>query len=231
MSEQTFHEYPKAMVHPHYRKAASTPVLGSGRIDPVTGRESRPDMQGTPERFPPVLVNNQEQEEMHAAQGYTPAGTMDAKAFARGVAAPVPASYQPAEYPKWVVGVLVNTAEEEALMVAPASSDAPAPAGGQVGALNRAHTEALQRDPAEDEATTGDRASAATGIAPAMLKQMIADAAKQYADAYKAENDSLRAELEALRAVAKAPEKAPRAPRAAPATTKPRARKRRPAAS
>lgn len=109
MSEQQFQEYPKAMTHPHYKRATMTQIDGK---DPNSGKIFH-DVQGTPDRFAPVLVNDRDQEEAHLAMGYEPAGQMDEAAFARGVAAPIPPDYQPEAYPKWVGGVLCETEADE----------------------------------------------------------------------------------------------------------------------
>lgn len=110
MSE--YQEYPKAMVHPHYKKGEAHAIPGTGRVD-QRGQEIRMDFQGTADHFPPVLVHNQDQEEYHASKGYIPGGTMDASAFARGVAKPIPPGYEPERYPMWVGGALVNDEAEE----------------------------------------------------------------------------------------------------------------------
>lgn len=79
--------------------------------DPVSGR-SVTDYQGSPDRYPPVTVNNTRQEEYHAAQGYVPAGSPNPQAWVEA-AAPVPPDYVPDEYPKWVGDRLVKNANEE----------------------------------------------------------------------------------------------------------------------
>lgn len=112
MSE--FEKYPMLMAHPHYRPAKVSAVEGTGRIN-ANGEEVMQDMQGTPEQFPPVLVNNEDQEEYHASLGYAPAGKSDPSAYANAVA-DTPNNYVPVEFPKWVDGVLCETAEDEAEM-------------------------------------------------------------------------------------------------------------------
>jgi len=103
------------MAHPQYRPAEVTPIEGTGVLNPVTGEEVRTDFQGTAERFPPVQVNNEDQEAYHASLGYQPAGKSDPSAYARAIA-DTPVSYVPQEYPKWVDGVLCQGPEDEAEM-------------------------------------------------------------------------------------------------------------------
>ena len=116
MQHPAHNEYPKMMTHPHFRKSEST------KLNPDLS-DKRSDFQGSPERFPPVLVHNEDDEEMHAAQGYVPAGKSDPAAFARSVQNPAPPNYKPQEFPKWVDGVLVASAEHEAELAAQAAQD------------------------------------------------------------------------------------------------------------
>lgn len=69
-----------------------------------------------PARFPPVQVESPDQEEEYAAKGYKPNGNPDPKAFEALKTAP-PATYVHEEYPKWVGGKIVNSAEEEAKLL------------------------------------------------------------------------------------------------------------------
>lgn len=77
--------YPKQMNHPNYRKGRVVAVPGT---DSVSGRKFI-DHQGSPDVFPPVSVNNEQQEALHRATGYIPVG----EAVAAGV-------YQ--RYPMWM---------------------------------------------------------------------------------------------------------------------------------
>ncbi len=58
--------YPKTLAHPSYKPAEvkAVPVTSS-----ITGRTII-DHYGTPDRYPPVTVNNEDQEERHRAMGY-----------------------------------------------------------------------------------------------------------------------------------------------------------------
>jgi hypothetical protein len=76
-------DFPKTMTHPAHQRGASIPI-------PTVDAAGRTvvDYQGTPDRFPPVVVNNSDQEEQHRAMGY----------IAFGEHAATAAAYQ--EYPK-----------------------------------------------------------------------------------------------------------------------------------
>jgi hypothetical protein len=148
-----FSEYPKLMSHPAFTlgTAAEEVKHPGGRIEYVGG---------TPVRFPPVTVNNPDDEEWYAAQGYVSQGKSDAKAFAQAVAsaaaARTPNGYVPQEFPKWAGGVLCNNAEEEAAALAkrreqlgrpPAETapvEAPQSADHDVVAAQKAEIEALK---------------------------------------------------------------------------------------
>lgn len=98
-----WHEYPKVMVHPHAVKATSGV---SGSMDAI-----RPG-----DRFPPVTVNNADQEAWHRAQGYVAGGKGDAAAFANAHAGPL-SDHVHIEYPKWIGDVLVKSAAEERALI------------------------------------------------------------------------------------------------------------------
>lgn len=102
-------EYPKHMVHPGFKPG----VVGQ---KVVSEHGFSYHVGGEAIRFAPVLVTDESQEAYHASQGYQSIGKSDPAAFARAVAAaqPVSATYVAQEYPKWVGGVLVKDAEEEA---------------------------------------------------------------------------------------------------------------------
>lgn len=99
-----FEEFPKMMTHPAWRKSEVTITENSG--NKVTAH-------GTPDAFPPVLVHSADQEDQHRAMGYETRGKSDPNAFAVAAASPPPPNYQPAEYPKWVNGVLCADEDEE----------------------------------------------------------------------------------------------------------------------
>jgi hypothetical protein len=110
---QTHNEYPKMMSHPAFQPAS----VGTEVTSPAGFKHH---VGGTPVRFPPVLVKNEDDEEYYAAKGYVSQGKSDPAAFARAVAtaAPVNTGYVPQRYPMWAGGVLVNNAEEEAAALA-----------------------------------------------------------------------------------------------------------------
>ncbi len=58
--------YPKHLVHPAYRASEIKPVV---KQVPGTGKTIT-DYHGTPDRYPPVTVNNEDQEARHRAMGY-----------------------------------------------------------------------------------------------------------------------------------------------------------------
>jgi hypothetical protein len=58
-------------------------------------------------------VNNENEEEYYAAQGYEPAGKIDPSAWVRAHSDAPPADYVPQPYPRWRDGVLYMTAQED----------------------------------------------------------------------------------------------------------------------
>lgn len=104
------------MQHQEYPKFMSHPAFEPGRVgDLVTSPAGFTyHVGGTPIRFPPVMVNGEDDEAYYAAKGYVSQAQSDSGAFMRAHSvAPTTANYQPAEYPKWVGEVLVNNEEEE----------------------------------------------------------------------------------------------------------------------
>ena len=99
-------EYPKHMHHPHSQR---------GKTEKVEEylSDKKANWQGTPDKYPPVLVYNVDQEEQHRAQGYYTIGSSSPEAFAQAAAIPLAPDYIPEEYPKWVGDKLVHSAEEE----------------------------------------------------------------------------------------------------------------------
>lgn len=86
-----FAQYPKMMVHPNHRNA-------------VLGHNYR---EGSPDVFPPVTVNNEDQEEQYRAKGYV------SKGGNADPGNPKPRGYEFHEYPKFVNGVIVKSPAEE----------------------------------------------------------------------------------------------------------------------
>jgi hypothetical protein len=103
---QEHQEYPKHMSHPHSRRATLE------KLNPDQP-DKRANWQGTPDMFPPVLVFNEDQEEEHRSRGYVTLGKSSPEAFASSSAVAAKPDYVPEEYPKWVNGVLINSADEE----------------------------------------------------------------------------------------------------------------------
>lgn len=139
-----FQEFPLLMSHPQFKKSESIPIEGSE----IYGRDGvviRRDFRGTPERFPPVTIKSELEEEYYKAQGYERAGDMDPAAWVRAHTSAPPEDYKPLQYPVWrtVDGkdILVKRPEddpevspevleahrkaEEALKVAAPEDDAP----------------------------------------------------------------------------------------------------------
>ena len=83
---KSFHEYPKMLVHPSSQAAQ----IG---FEP---------MQGKPMTFPPVSVNNEDQEEQYKAKGYLVMGSPDASAYERVRSGGTPPHYKYEEYPKFI---------------------------------------------------------------------------------------------------------------------------------
>lgn len=87
-------EFPKVMSHPHAQPAVNGYNYG----------------QGKPAKFPPVTVNNEDQQEYYEAKGYRVRATGDDLSKFQ------PTGYKFVPYPKWVNGVLVQNAQEEAAL-------------------------------------------------------------------------------------------------------------------
>lgn len=104
-------EYPLTMAHPAFQRSQPLPIPGTEKRN-AEGVVISQDYQGTPERFPPVTVQDADQEAYYESQGYARAGHSDPSAYASAHAAPAPPSYVPQEYPKWVNGVLYEAAED-----------------------------------------------------------------------------------------------------------------------
>lgn len=102
-----FQKYPLAMFHPR-----AQPAVISGYKRNLDGTATN-DPPGKPAVFPPVTVNNQDQELLYASKGYVPNGTSDHDAYMRAViGADEPSGYKFAEYPKWLyqcVGGEINS--------------------------------------------------------------------------------------------------------------------------
>lgn len=104
-----YKEFPKMMTHPQFQPGKPSPETKSPHGFTYHGI-------GTPIRFPPVMVKTSQDEEYHKSLGYESQGKTDAAAFDRAVGAgqiPDQTIYKPLEYPKWVLGKLVHSMEEE----------------------------------------------------------------------------------------------------------------------
>jgi len=93
-----FQEYPKAMSHPKYQAA----VLSRDTIDPVTHQTIKA-APGQPAKFPPVYVNNKDQEADYASKGYVPNGVSDPDAYLSSImGADKPTHHTHVEFPRWL---------------------------------------------------------------------------------------------------------------------------------
>ncbi len=111
-----YQEYPKALHHPQYQPA----VISGYKRNPDGSVNN--DAPGKPAKFPPVHVNNKDQELQYASLGYLPHGISDPDAYIRAtIGADAPQEYGFTEYPKWLYqcndgqlkSELVNGADQE----------------------------------------------------------------------------------------------------------------------
>lgn len=112
---QQFQDYPKTMTHPQHRPAVI--AKWDHKI-----KDTKDQPQGSPERFPPVVVRNFDQEQEYAAKGYVPSGKSDPEAYRRAMTGNEDRSDASRMlYPKWLYRMqdgevdskLVNTKDEE----------------------------------------------------------------------------------------------------------------------
>jgi hypothetical protein len=136
-----YQDYPKLMVHPGFQPA----TLGTSPDD----RKGLPGKIGQPVKFPPVTVNNEQQEDYHAAQGYTPAGKGNPAAFVSAHTSPE-TPYHRLEYPKYVGEIVVNNEDEELAAIDRNEQMAAAAEAKRLKAESEAAKEA--KEPAELEA-------------------------------------------------------------------------------
>lgn len=195
MSEaQAYSAYPMTLSHPAFEPSKAVPVPGSQVLDAM-GNVVRQDYRGTPQRFPPVTVTSEADEEYHLAQGYQRAGKVDPSAWVRAHSSAPPEEYRPAKYPMWRDGLLIMTAQEDPL----AGEEEPEP---QVEAK-----EAPIPQPGKDENLRA-MLEQMNETMRAMSEQMAE--AKAEAAAAKAKN----AELEAMLDAATAPPEEPKSEQA-----------------
>lgn len=92
----SFKQYPMAMKHPGHKPA----VISQDQI--VNGRYVK-SAAGSPEKFPPVFVNNEDQEQQYAALGYVPNGVSDPEAYRRAMTGnDEPVNHKHRDYPRWM---------------------------------------------------------------------------------------------------------------------------------
>jgi len=181
MTTAEHQEYPKYMTHPMHQPSKMEKIQ---TVYP--GGKVVEDTKGTAERFPPVMVNNADQEGIHAAQGYVAGGKSDPETFKRlvqaGASSPGGGAYTPAEFPKWVNGVLCDDeAQEQAamplVMAEPRDNDLVRAACG--GLIDEVSTTSAESDPRDDLITE--------------MRQQIAEMRDSIA-AFKAANAIAKAE-------------------------------------
>lgn len=110
----SYQEYPKVMRHPQTRPA----VLAKWDY---TEKDPRKQVQGSPAKFPDVIVSNRDQEEQYAAKGYVPGGVSDPDAYRMQITGNAPPTEKFVEFPKYLYRVkdglledtLVESAEQE----------------------------------------------------------------------------------------------------------------------
>lgn len=111
--------YPKEMRHPQHVPAS---MSGYTRLP---GGRTKDDPPGRPDRFPPVFVNNTDQEQYYASNGYLPKdvpfGTQQATDYvARTIGDQRPGLEQPpSDYPKWLYKLGTDLRIQEALVDGP----------------------------------------------------------------------------------------------------------------
>jgi len=103
--------YPKEMRHP-----AFVPAVVSG-YHRLPGNKVKDDPPGRPMRFPPVWVNNDDQEQYYASLGYVPVGVADAEAYRRATIGEDRAGpYKHQDFPCWLYAPLVSGEVQSALV-------------------------------------------------------------------------------------------------------------------
>lgn len=101
-----FFDYPKMLVHPDHVAGTPDEIHAKPReegkaIETFT-------VKGTPEKFPPVIVNNAEEESAWNAKGYHMSKLPDPDSFQRSRSVPYVPGRTVNGYPRWENGVLVN---------------------------------------------------------------------------------------------------------------------------
>lgn len=142
-----YKEYPKMMTHPQFQPGKPSPEVKSPHGFTYHGI-------GTPVRFSPVLVKTPDDEAYHASLGYESQGKMDPAAFDRAVGngqIPDQVVYKAIEYPKWVLGKLVHSQEEEDRLTGALD------AGGPVVNVLEAPTKTIEQLRIEDLEAKVDR--------------------------------------------------------------------------
>lgn len=104
MSDQ-HQEYPRWLHHPGEQPAILSDDYAGGQRPPMSGYQAP---GGRPRMFPPVMVNNEDQEAYYVSRGYEPGQSTKAAFIAAQEAAQLPSGYRQQDYPMMVDGRLVQ---------------------------------------------------------------------------------------------------------------------------
>lgn len=92
-----YRDYPKYLYHPNAQPAVvSDDLMWTGPGLPPIGWSATP---GRAASFPPVQVNNEDQEAYYVSRGYNPGSAGDLKAWESAVVAPKPPGFVQRDYP------------------------------------------------------------------------------------------------------------------------------------
>ncbi len=146
-----YQRFPLWMHHPHEQPAVLSDDYGGPQgTRPALGYGAP---AGRARRFPPVMVQNAEQEAYHASQGYEP-GQSSKAAFEK---APLPSGYQQQEYPKIVNGLVVQDPNAPPPVDPNYPKWVDLPDGSQKLVNNQAEERALVGEPPEPEMSVAER--------------------------------------------------------------------------
>lgn len=99
------HEYPKMMRHPDYEAEVPSRVEAKIENGRISGTFIIPTV---PAKFPDVVVNNSNEEDLWSEKGYRPAGEYNKAALDAVLTGSIyEETYEPDEYPKWENGIYI----------------------------------------------------------------------------------------------------------------------------
>lgn len=153
---QEYVRYPLVMKHPSHRPAVIRHTVSMSNGGPelaqafaARGVVGQGPAQPAPEMYPDVIVRSEDDEAYYVSRGYQPAGGADPAGARTVQAAPLPANYQPHEWPKVVDGRVVG--DPSAPTGNPNEYPKYLPALDKI-ALNADHEAMLRAEAAEKEA-------------------------------------------------------------------------------